>query len=90
MTVSWVSGYRPDRLAQLIEENTNRDESGNVSFGEFRFTEHFLVFKRPYHTSNPFNVKRQAVILLVNMFQQINILLLDNPLKWIFLNKIFP
>jgi hypothetical protein len=40
MTVSWESDYRPGRLAQLIEENTSRDESGRVSFGAFRFAEH--------------------------------------------------
>lgn len=43
MPVSWEEGYRPDRLAQRIEENTIRDASGNVSFELFPSTEHEVL-----------------------------------------------
>ena len=43
MTVSWNDRYDPSQLAQYIEENTTRGESGKVSFEAFRFAEHEVL-----------------------------------------------
>lgn len=43
MSVSWNKQYDPSQLAQYIEENTTRHDSGRLSFEAFRSTEHDVL-----------------------------------------------